>query len=567
MQNNIFSCPKWVKNKRGLEEFFSELSEYCDKKVSLVFKDNIFQEPMEFFADFLQDFNIEFEKIIFQDVSFKEYVRFIDIQCDELEFSFVKFEKGGALKNRKGKFGLDIGKLVFRPFQVENDFVIDIGSYANDNGFLETEKIGRIQCIEFENHKEGKGEVYFIGINQHTTKADFRNRVLDNVSFQNCDLSNCYFLNAKVDNAEFRNCVFPEIRNHKSVNSLDSKTNNLMFIFFAVSVPFVLIILNNNFFYFNNPIFFFIFIFFVPFYILLGLFALNGIMHPIEYQISGILKGKKEKAINKIENFHHHFGVKDEDIINDELKKFKATNNLEEREHLQHSYFNLIELYRQLKANFDKSDFQTAGNFFYAQRYIEMISTTYKKSWTESWILNIHYMINGFGERFMRPLILLIATVIAFAWIPKLIIIPPSVKADWMNLPSAFTVNKDYIATTATPFFLLDGYDENRSLPLVISINKSKVIQVKGQETKEFYLDKKIDNNDTTTFYVPKLKDHWHIAFYYSLSHFNFPFLSENKQWFQEVSQRAIFWGWIERGLLWLFSAAFALAIFHRIKR
>lgn len=548
MKISIFICPEWVKNKRELECFFKSLSDDSNQKISIVFNSNIFEESINF-VDFFQDIDVKFDKIVFENVTFKEYVRFIDIQCEELDFLYTNFEKGGALKNRKGKFGLDIGNLVFKPFQVENAFVIDIGNYANSQGFLETEKVGRIRNIEFENHKEGKGQIYFIGINSYTENADFKNKVLDNVSFQNCDLSNCYFLNAKVDNTEFRNCIFPEIRNNKYVNSLDSKTDALMLFFFAVSVPFVLIILNNNFFDFNKPIFFFIFVFFVPFYILLGLFALNGIMHPIEYMISGIFKGNKETAINKTENFHHHFGVKDEEVINDKLNRFKKTSKLEERESLQRSYFNLSELYRQLKTNMDKSDFQTAGIFFYAQRYIEMISTTYKKSWTESWVLNVHYMVNGFGERFMRPLILLITTVVLFALFP-------------------FKANKEYFATNSTPMFLLQLDEVNQSsIPVLMDANQTVILEVQNENQKNFYLDKKIDNNMSITFAVPKLKEDWHTAFYYSLSHFTFPFLSENKQWFQEVSQRAIFLGWVERGLLWLFSGAFALAVFHRIKR
>lgn len=548
MQKPPLLCPKWVKNNRGLKEFFLELSKYRGQRVSIVFKNNIFEEAIQF-KDFFEEYDVAFEKIVFENVTFKQYVRFLDIQCEELEFLYVNFEKGGALKNRKGKFGIDIGNLIFKPSQVENAFVIDIGNYANSQGFLETEKVGRIRNIEFENHKEGKGQIYFIGINSYTKKADFKNKVLDNVSFQNCDLSNCYFLNAKVDNTEFRNCIFPEIRNHKSVNQLDSNTNWLMLFFFVVSVPVVVIILNENFYGFNNPIFFFIFVFFIPFYILLGLFALNGIMHPIEYKFSGFFKGHKETAINKTENFHHHFGVKDEEVINDKLNKFKKTSKLEERENLQRSYFNLSELYRQLKTNMDKSDFQTAGNFFYAQRYIEMISTTYKKSWTESWVLNVHYMVNGFGERFMRPLMLLIVTVIIFAWIP-------------------FQKNKDYIATSSTPKFLLQLNEMNQSsTPVLMDQNQTVILQVQNEKQKNFYLDKKIDNNATISFAVPKLKEDWHTAFYYSLSHFNVPFLSDNRQCFQEVSEKAIFWGWVERGLLWLFSVAFALAVFHRIKR
>lgn len=552
MQKPPLLCPKWVKNKRGLEEFFSQLSEYCGEKVSLVFKNNIFEEII-YFKHLIEKYDVVFEKIVFKNVVFKQYVRFNDIQCKELEFLNVSFEKGGGLKNREGQYTLDIGRLIFRPFQVENDFVIDLGNYANKDGFLETEKIGRIREIEFENHKEGSGQIYLIGINQYTEWAHFRNKILDQVSFQNCNLTNCYFLNAKIDKTEFRNCVFPEIRNHFRVNGLDTKTNIFMLVFFVLSVPLVLNNLNNNFFDFDNPIFFFIFIFFVPFYVLLGLFALNGVSHPIEYWISGVFKGNKETSLNKIENFHHHFGVKDEEIINDALKNFKDSKNLAAREQLQQSYFNLIELYRQLKENFDKSDFQTAGNFFYAQRYIEMISTTYKKSWTESWVLNIHYMVNGFGERFIRPLVLLLLTIVVFSMMP-------------------FKANLDYIATQNTPRFLLIEYSINGEYAILPSPSEGNqsyypVVTFTQEDNSTQYIlnGEKIDKE--INVYISTLKNDWHTQFYYSVSHIILPFASENRQWFKEISQWAIFFGYIESALLWLFSGAFVLALYHRIKR
>lgn len=552
MNIEILQCPKYVKNKRGLEEFFSQLSEYCDERVSLVFKNNVFEEII-YFKYLIEKYDVIFEKIVFDNVTFKQYVRFNDIQCEELEFLNVSFEKGGGLKNREGQYTLDIGRLIFRPFQVENDFVIDLGNYANKDGFLETEKIGRIREIEFENHKEGNGQIYLIGINQYTEVAHFRNKILDQVSFQNCSLANCYFLNAKIDKTEFRNCVFPEIRNHFRVNGLDIKTNISMLIFFVLSVPLVLNNLNNNFFDFDNPIFFFIFIFFVPFYVLLGLFALNGISHPIEYWVSGVIKGNKKTSLNKIENFHHHFGVKDEEIINNALKNFKDSKNLAAREQLQQSYFNLIELYRQLKENFDKSDFQTAGNFFYAQRYIEMISTTYKKSWTESWVLNIHYMVNGFGERFIRPLVLLILTIVVFSMMP-------------------FKANLDYISTQNTPKFLLIEHSNNGEYAILPSPSEGNqtyypVVTFTQEDNSTQYIlnGEKIDKE--VNVYISTLKNDWHTQFYYSLSHMVLPFASENRQWFKEVSQLAIFFGYLESALLWLFSGAFVLALYHRIKR
>lgn len=567
-------CPKWVKNDRGLKDLFIPLRKYKGQKISLVFKDNIFQESIDF-TDFFQDVDVQFEKIIFENTTFKEYVRFIDIQCDELEFLFVKFEKGGALKNRNGKHNLDIGTLIFRPFQVENDFVIDIGNCANNEGFLETEKIGRIQNIEFENHKEGNGQVYFVGINQYTEQADFRNRILDKVSFQNCNLSNCYFLNAKVDKTEFRNCVFPEIKNHLFVNLLDSKAHIMLMPLFTALVPTLFFMLWLAF--LDNQILILASYFFMmPFLIVLWLASFNAISHPLEHIFSGFLTAKKENVLNQIENFHHHFGVKDEQVLNKFLNELKVDvknlDSLIHRNKLQESYLNLIELYRQLKENFDKNDFQTAGNFFYSQRYLEMITTTRKKSWLESWILNVHYMVNGFGERFMRPLTLWIATVILFSILPYFA--PSWIQKNWLQpiLVNKMELNRDYVATPNTPKFLLLEQNLNEQYALFPNSNDKNqsyypivVWEMDNNATQIILNGEKIDKE--VAIYISTLKNDWQTRFYYSLSHMILPFASENRQWFKEVSQKAIFFGYLESALLWLFSGAFVLALYHRIKR
>jgi hypothetical protein len=422
MQKPPLLCPKWVKNNRGLKEFFLELSEYRGQKVSIAFKNNIFEEII-YFKHLIEEYDVIFEKIVFKNVTFKQYVRFNDIQCEELEFLNVSFEKGGGLKNREGKFTLDIGHLIFRPFQVENDFVIDLGNYANKDGFLETEKIGRIREIEFENHKEGSGQIYLIGINQYTEVAHFKNKILDRVSFQNCDLSNCYFLNAKIDKTEFRNCIFPEIRNHKYVNEIAGKESAYSLIFIGITFPIAFGMLVFGSFDLSVSWIFFLYLVTLIGYIPLLLYAFSAVFHPIEYYVSYYMPSYKNNILNSVKNFHHHIGVSDENQINQELHKFfkkskQDDNYLIERNRLQQSYFNLIELYRQLKENFDKNDFQTAGSFFYSQRYMEMISVTYKKTFFESWVLNIHYAVNGFGERFVRPLVLLIMTLIAFVFLP-----------------------------------------------------------------------------------------------------------------------------------------------------
>ncbi|MCX6072933.1 MAG: pentapeptide repeat-containing protein [Campylobacterales bacterium] len=581
MNINLIQCPKWINDTQGLKSFFTQLSQCSGQKVSLIFENNVFEERIQNFKSFFEEYDCKFETISFEKVTFQQYVRFDNFQCQRLEFNNVNFEKGGGIKSRDKQNCLNIDTFVFRPFQLDSDFVIDLGNYANRDGFLETEEIGRIRSIKFENHKDGNGQIYFVGINKQTEEADFRNKILDKVSFQNCDLSNCFFLNAKVDKAEFRNCIFPEIKNHKYVNMLDEKWNRRI-------LPFLIFMIIGLTLFFSNlllfdsllpteesiiAILFYIMLFVAIPYVFIALFSLNAFFHPFEYLFGGIFKNTNVMALNKIKNFHYHFGCKDESLINDELIQFsykskKDQDYMREREKIQGSYFSLIELYKQLKENFAKNDFQTAGNFFYAQRYIEMISSTDKKSWIESWVLNTHYFVNGFGERFIRPLVLLIATVVLFAWIPSLII-PLYFQPDWLKtyFLRPFEINKDYVATSSTPLFLLKSYDENKSLPIVIDINQSKLVQVENKGKQGFYLDKKLDSNLSTNFYVPRLKNHWHTEFYYSLSHFNLPFLSENKQWFQEVSQRAVFWGWVERSLLWLFSGAFVLALLHRIKR
>lgn len=560
MKENILICPKWTKKKRQLCSFFEGLSIYEGEKVSIVFKDNIFEETIDDFKSFYDEYKVIFEKIIFENVTFQKYVRFDNIKCTNLEFIDVHFEKGGGIKNRGERNGLNIDTLVFRPFTMTNDFVIDMGYYANSEGFLETNKIGRIRSIEFENHKDGNGQIYFVGINEQTEEANFRNKILDHVSFQNSDLSNCYFLNAKIDKTDFTNCLFPEIKNHAFVNRLYGLNEAIIFSTFPFSML-VFFLLMANVFLLNQSWLFAIYLLILPMMIILFLASFNAFMHPIEYMLSFQLTKKSDNILNKVKNFHYHFGTRDEKEVNEILRILRGDKNQDYmalRSKLQQSYFSLIELYRQLKENFDKSDFQTAGNFFYSQRYMEMITSTHKKSWLESFILNIHYLINGFGERFLRPIILVILTAISFIWLFIVVEIEP---------------NRDFISTGSTPLFLVKDInatdDQLFSLPRRIDINDSlSTIDISGQKGKNpYYLDGKRMDSNISSQYVYRLKEDWHTLFYYSLSHFNLPFTSENRQWFKEVSQRAVLLGYIESVLLWLFSGAFILALFHRIKR
>jgi uncharacterized protein YjbI with pentapeptide repeats len=145
--------------------------------------------------------------INFTNATFLKSFRMDNLKCATLTFQDTNFHKGGGLKNRDSNENLYIENLIFRPYQLDSDFVIDIGQYANKEGLIEI-KYGIIKKMRFENHKEGNARIYFIGLNNNLEEANFRNMVLDKVSFQNCDLSKCYFLNAKIDETEFRNCKF-----------------------------------------------------------------------------------------------------------------------------------------------------------------------------------------------------------------------------------------------------------------------------------------------------------------------------------------------------------------------
>jgi hypothetical protein len=57
------------------------------------------------------------------------------------------------------------------------------------------------------------------------------------------------------------------------------------------------------------------------------------------------------------------------------------------------------------------------------------------------------------------------------------------------------------------------------------------------------------------------------IKLIHSFSNMIYPFTPEQKRWFQNISERAIFLSLLESILLWYFVIAFILALWHRIKR
>ena len=96
----------------------------------------------------------------------------------------------------------------------------------------------------------------------------------------------------------------------------------------------------------------------------------------------------------------------------------------------------------QLKDNFKDKDFQISGDFFYSQRYSELLSQ-HRKLFLDILIFNIHHFINGFGERYLKPLIWFVLSIILFAF---------------PLLP-----NKDFISTSSTPLFLIKDFDQKNN--------------------------------------------------------------------------------------------------------
>jgi uncharacterized protein YjbI with pentapeptide repeats len=491
----IFHAPEEFKNKfsynqnKIFKEMITKYIEYCtQKKKKINFSNSTFNIPFE-----INNLNVSGKKINFTKTVFLKYFRMDNLKCKDLILQDTEFHNGGGIKNRNAKNEycenkVYIKNLIFRPYKLETDFVIDIGYNANEDGIIES-LTGTIKNIKFENHKNGKGIIYFIGLNDNLDKADFKNMMLDNVSFQNCNLSCCYFLNAKVDETEFRNCTFPE--REDELNSYLGKYLGLG------SITFILL----------TVIIFFLGNFFILISIIMLLVIILIIFDVLFISI------KKPK----------HIIVKDEDI---------KDNN---KDISDKTWEALSETYRMLKENFSRNNYQRAGDFFYSQRLSEL---EYSSRTSNNGLYLVHYLINGFGETLMKPLMVFFLLISFFAF--------------------NYTPNEDFIATDQTPQFLLV---ENKDINKSISFYKNQV-----------YFQSKLNDNNTTKKmqrkYIPNiLKDDLMVYVRYSASQFISPFVSKNRTWFKTVSERASILNLIETILLYIFFGAFILAVKNRIKR
>ncbi len=555
----IFHAPLKIKaefrisQKEIFKNIINEYINYCVlQKLSMVnFKDVTFLE-YDFRNKNLREFDIDFTNSIF-----KKNIRFDNLQCKKLIFKDTLFLDGGAIKNRDKDKNLQIEELEFRPYSLESDFVIDLGSYVNrENSLVELDNQGVIKQIKFENHKVGEGKIFFIGLNQYAEKVDFRNMLLDKVYFQNCNLENCYFLNSKIDKTEFRNCYFPQNQNRMLNNQITGKYESIAFLF-------VLPLLFLTTYYMieerileklDNFIYFYIFM--SIFYLMIFLSSLNLWIEFISYIIERV--NSRIKKIRKIDNhlssFNVHFCIADEKIIYKQFDVFLKTKDKKllesNKKKLQISLDSLSSSYSQLKDNFKDKDFQISGDFFYSQRYTELLSQ-HRKLFLDILLFNIHHFINGFGERYLKPLIWFIFTILLFS----LPLIP----------------NKDYISSSSTPLFLIKKVNVINGIPH-ISVDRDFKTILKVEEFE--FSDKKIlyGYDDRFNYHIKEQKvlilcDNIKIKLIHSFSNMIYPFTPEQKRWFQNVSERAVFLSLLESILLWYFTVSFFLALWHRIKR
>ncbi len=524
----IFHAPEELKKNFTYyqNKLFKEIIKtYFREQQNIDFSSSVFHIPFEY-----NDFDLTGKVVNFTDVVFIEYFRMDNLKCEELIFQDTEFHDGGGIKNRGIERGTQINKLIYKPYQLESDFVIDIGRYANAEGLVETNLYGVIQKIQFENHKIGNGIIYFIGLNHQLEEGNFRNRILDNVSFQNCNLSRCYFLNAKVNETEFRYCEFPQQKEPFSYNLLLGLRD--------IYTPFIA----------GGLLIFLLYIMkFIPevivfeLYIKLLLVLTIIIIFPHIYQgfnyfLSTLIKENSihgNHTLNTLKFVNYHFCIADEKKILNNFNYKLASK--EDKERIKDSLYMLETVYTQLKENFSNTDYQQSGNFFYSKRFSELLSSGRKDQMFERSILLLHHFSNGFGERFLKALFLFLLTIFIFAFL--------------------YTPNKDFIATDNTPVFLLDSQDTHEKFLL-------------GKYYKrQFYDSNKSQVLTERKFKPEKLFESFSVSFIYSLNQLISPMISRNKTWFKSIKEDVLFFNYLETVLLYFFFVSFILALKNRIKR
>ncbi len=485
--------------------------------------------------------HFKFDKAIFH-----KSVDLTNMRCYKLSFEDTIF-------HQDAKFAfVDVEEFIYKPYQLDVDVTFYHRERANmAEGKLRGDIKGGIRAFYFRHHLQGSGKTYFVGVNFQKA-AYFQDVNLENVVFSYIDrvsMSKCYFANSLLENTQFYKCEFDYMPNFP-----------IPFSSYNVKIVALLMIVGLIFYGFISPD--------IP--LLLSIFIalpfVNLIFMPMMYCIQ---KFSLLKTLDLFESVNQHICIADDKaLVEDFLQKHKKQDE---------NFKSLREIYRQLRINHEKhGDWQLAGEFYYSQRYCEIITQIDIKQQLQGMVLGIHHVVNGFGERWFRASVWVCVTLGLFALFGG-------------------EPNRDYVSTKSTPEYLLVAHkpmsdtnasDYNRTY--YQEFNESNVTDknVSGQAhfmlySKTTYLyskDKENEPKDILAYdnrfdygyskqYIPMLKNSFEVKLLHSLSKFVSPFTSSEKQWFQDRSSKAYFGGFAETMLLWLFFGGFILAVKNKIKR
>ncbi len=497
------------KKKKFLEILQCYIDAQYEKSKKVVLKDTVFYV-------FKIDVAKRYNEVILKDVVFECYPNFDSMQCFSLVLKECSFHEGGRFKR------VEIDNLEVRLKKVENALVFEVGGYAK-NGLIEASEGYIKKVTKYTNHVSGSGKVFFVGA-KFENEANFTNAMLDDVVFQNCDLHKVFFLNSKVDKTEFRNCIFPKNKIRKSFNELDNSSleRHGYLILFLVEIISIIIVLILQFALFYT----------IP---LLVLTFFTFVVVISEYFFKKI---------------YFRFSDKDHICTYDEIILYKKIdeNIQRSKKAFKNTFVSLSELYKNLQINFEsRGDFQKGGDFFYSRRYAELISLQNKNKMLERSVLIFHFTVNGFGEKFARPLFSLVILLVISTFIVK----PTDDEY----------IKQNFEATPATPLFLLDDF--NSSKPLIIK-NVNTKYSVELDNGKRLFGQRQ---NAKYSLVIPKLKDSYENQIIYILSRITSIITPANKNWYKPHGEFGYFISSFLNIVSWFFIGAFLLAIRNRIRR
>ncbi len=475
----------------------------------------------------------------FDETTFNIYPNFDNLRCYKLSFSNTVFGKGARFRN------LDVDEVLFEPKELNADATFYHREKADiDAGVLRGDYKGKIGKFQYRHQLLGNGITFMVGM-RFTEQAKFTDCELDKIQFSFIDeisMSKCFFANSTMEDTKFYNCNFPFMPDRCFVFDfkITSCFGGIFLSILLLSAVFSFIVADSYLIALVVPLLF-------P----------NIIIMPILHIIGALMR--------KIFRSHANSHI----AIADDI----AMNKKQDKEHIEDNYKTIREIYRQLRVNFEKhGDYQTAGDFYYSQRYVEMINfyISFNLQFMQSILFNIHYFINGFGERYLRAFIWFVLTVICFIFFTN--------------------PNGDFISTKSTPEYFLSAYRESNSTTSQIYYNRSSITgDVSKMDNPTNFMEiattnyitnsRQIDTNKTffgfdnrfdfdyTSQLIPTLKNDLEVRFAHSISKIIAPFISEEKKWFQDRSEKAYYLGFLETVLLWFFFLAFLLAIKNRIRR